>query len=342
MSLRDASLQEALRNDRTGKVSKLLKKREALEKQSVQTRQGLDPDDGPPAKRTRVLASSFGTVSAAEELEERFRNQTIGLQSQAEFAQKRKEIDELLEKEVASRSGSKDDSGLPGSGTSKMKSAKKLANLSFADSEDSEDGPAAGSKQKTKKNPFADTSCLQDAAREQQKQERRVQLVEEYEKEQDCIKEELISVTYSYWDGSGHRRQLQIQKKATIGQFLKAARAELVLDFLDLRHCASDDLLFVKEDLIVGHNVTFYELVRDQARGKSGNPLFQFEVKEAPALALGDVRQIGKGNSGHAAKIVQRTWYDKQKHCFPQKNWVKYEPGKQYFKRDPLGPQGNV
>ena len=39
----------------------------------------------------------------------------------------------------------------------------------------------------------------------------------------------------------------------------------------------ADALLYVKEDVIIPHSFSFYDLIVSQARGKSG-PLFHFDV----------------------------------------------------------------
>ena len=38
-------------------------------------------------------------------------------------------------------------------------------------------------------------------------------------------------------------------------------------------------LMYVKEDLIIPHHISFYDLISTKARGKSG-PLFHFDVHE--------------------------------------------------------------
>lgn len=45
-----------------------------------------------------------------------------------------------------------------------------------------------------------------------------------------------------------------------------------------------DSMLYIKEDLIIPNSLTFYELIINKARGKSG-PLFHFDVHEARAGA---------------------------------------------------------
>ena len=46
-----------------------------------------------------------------------------------------------------------------------------------------------------------------------------------------------------------------------------------------LRSAAADQIIYVKGDLIMPHSLTFYELIVNKARGKSG-PLFQFDVHD--------------------------------------------------------------
>lgn len=62
-----------------------------------------------------------------------------------------------------------------------------------------------------------------------------------------------LNVTYSYWDGTGHRRRIQILRGMTVGEFLEMARRELEKEFIELRTVPTDNLMYVKEDLILPH-----------------------------------------------------------------------------------------
>ena len=62
------------------------------------------------------------------------------------------------------------------------------------------------------KNPDVDTSFLRDREREDQENELREQLRIEWEQRQEALKNEEIEITFSYWDGSGHRRSLRMKK----------------------------------------------------------------------------------------------------------------------------------
>jgi protein FAM50 len=59
----------------------------------------------------------------------------------------------------------------------------------------------------------------------------------------------MISVTYSYYDGSGHRRTVAVRKGTKIDQFLELVRQE----FHELRGISSENMLFIKEDVIIPH-----------------------------------------------------------------------------------------
>ena len=61
----------------------------------------------------------------------------------------------------------------------------------------------------------------------------------------------MLEVTYSYWDGSGHRKVTTVKKGATIGKFLEQVKAQLASEFPEVRSTNVEDLMYVKEDLII-------------------------------------------------------------------------------------------
>ncbi|RKO95240.1 XAP5 protein, partial [Caulochytrium protostelioides] len=129
-------------------------------------------------------------------------------------------------------------------------------------------------------------------------------------------------VTYSFWDGSGHRRVVRCQKGDTIKQFLEKCRAQ----FESLRAVHVDNLMYIKEDLIIPHHYTFYDFMINQARGKSG-PLFDFEVRDDVRL-LNDATQ--ETDESHAGKVIERAWYERNKHIFPASRWELFDPKRDY------------
>ncbi|KAI8849040.1 XAP5, circadian clock regulator-domain-containing protein [Chytridium lagenaria] len=200
--------------------------------------------------------------------------------------------------------------------------------LSFADDEDGtnekDEDDEEAKRQKTKKNPFVDTSFLPDRDREEAERREREVLKLEWLKHQEKIKQEKITITYSYWDGTGHRKQVDCKKGDTIGNFLELCRQQ----WHELRSVNVDNLIYVKEDLIIPHHYTFYDFIINQTRGKSG-PLFAFDVFD-------DVRLTNDASveteESHAGKIIQRSWYEKNKHIFPASRWEVFDPTKVFEK----------
>ena len=266
---------------------------------------------------------------------------SVGLQTKAQFAEKRAAAAAELEAEArakaeaaaAEKSKEKD---------RKRKKQKKDAKskLSFADDEEEfggeeeedDDAAHAADGKKTKfasvgKNPAVDTAFLPDRDRERAETEERERLKREYVERANRVKAEKLEITFSYWDGGGHRRRVEVLKGDTIGAFLQKARDALSSEFRELRHASADGLMYIKEDLIMPHSVSFHDLIVNKARGKSG-PLFHFDVHD-------DVRVMGGGagvekDESHAGKVIHRTWYEKNKHIFPASRWELWEPGKEY------------
>lgn len=194
------------------------------------------------------------------------------------------------------------------------------------------------------KNPHVDTSFLPDREREEAEARERQKLRKEWLAEQEKIKTEPVSITYSYWDGSGHRKSVECKKGDSIAVFLERVRQQ----WPELRGTNVDNMMFIKEDLIIPHvglflsddlpsrsdqsfplqHYTFYDFILNKTRGKSG-PLFSFDVRD-------DVRLINDASieveEAHAGKVVERAWYERNKHIFPASRWEVFDPEKDYGK----------
>ncbi|KAI3737744.1 hypothetical protein L2E82_27756 [Cichorium intybus] len=66
--------------------------------------------------------------------------------------------------------------------------------------------------------------------------------------------DEALEITYSYWDGAGHRRVMQVRKEDTIGEFLRAVQQQVASEFREIDTTSVQFLLYVKEDLIIPHS----------------------------------------------------------------------------------------
>jgi protein FAM50 len=280
---------------------------------------------------TRVGDISSKFKGASDAAEQEFRNKTIGLKTASEFREARAMVDEakkdqghVSKEELIKLENTKREETLM---KRDLKRKKMSASLSFADDvdedeeEDVEDAvPVVLIKKK--KNPHVDTSHLPDKKRDLQREQERERLRQEWLDEQDRVRKHKLQVVYSYWDGSGHRKEIIISKGTTIGEFLRKVRVNLHDGFRELQSATADQLMYIKEDLIIPHHVSFFDLIITKARGKSG-PLFHFDVHDDVRITQ-DAR-VEKDES-HPGKVVGRWWYEKNKHLFPASRWERFEP----------------
>eukprot|EP01083_Nonionella_stella_P162791 534787_1 len=287
-------------------------------------------------KGLMALSDQFSSTNSKEDI--LFKQSTVGFMTSEDYKLKK---DEVAKKKVVAdkqrRKEVKKDKK-----RRKSRNRKQSQSLSFQAEEEDDIEVLEPPKKKTK-NPSVDTSFLPDRDRDEKEMQLRLELEEEWKSKQDNIKKEMqlrleleeewkskqdnikketVEITYSYWDGSGHRKKLLIEKGKRIGQFLEAARLDLAAHFAEMRSLMSENLMYIKEDLIIPHNYTFYDLIVSKARGKSG-PLFCFDVHD-------DVRLVANArvekDESHAGKIVTRSWFERNKLLFPASRWEVYDP----------------
>jgi protein FAM50 len=268
------------------------------------------------AKEKKVGAINEKFSSKNDNFSDMFTRDTVGLVTVDDFRKRR----EALEQEEARKRKLEEE-------LKKKNRAKKprveKSKLSFELEEDEEenndeDTELNNTNKGFGKDPKVDTDFLPDKEREETEARERERLAQEWVKEQEALKAQTLTITYSYWDGSGHRRQNTVTKGTTVEQFLELTRQE----FKELRGVPTEQLMFVKEDLIIPQQYSFYDLIVTKARGKSG-PLFSFDVHDDIRL-LHDAT-VEKDES-HAAKVVERRWYERNKHIFPASRWEIYDP----------------
>jgi len=194
-------------------------------------------------------------------------------------------------------------------------------------SEENETSPTEVKRKRFGMNPDVETKFLPDRDRDLEENMLRERLRCEWEKRQKEIKEEDVDIIYSYWDGSGHKKTVSMKKGNTIYQFLCKVLDNIRNEFPELKIISGDQLMYVKEDLIIPQTNTFYDFIVSRARGKSG-PLFNFELKEE------EVAEEGL----HTGKVILRSWYERNKHIFPASRWEPYDPTKVYSNHIPPNP----
>lgn len=309
-----------------GRAQILMKKRQK-EQEEIETRKRKIEDELKIGSIQNKFASHYDAV------EQQLKSNTIGLVTLDEMKAKQEDVIkkrqlQLAKKDAQARLIEKEKE------RKKKKEQQKIASLSFDPDEEEEveeeipkeEVDVTGKKKRLGKNPDVDTSFLPDRDREEEENKLREQLRQEWEERQEKMKNEEIDITYSYWDGSGHRRQARMKKGNSIQQFLQKCLESLRREFNDLKVVSVDQMMYVKEDLIIPHHYTFYDFIVTKARGKSG-PLFSFDVHD-------DVRLINDASvekdESHAGKVCLRTWYERNKHIFPASRWEPYDPEKKW------------
>ncbi len=344
----DAGIHTVEGNVAGSRAATLTRKRQAEQEAFEERKRKIISES---SNKSKNILDKFSVEGVSAKEEQTFRQKTVGLVTAEEFAKAQKE--QLLESagkkentDTADQQNEPSPEELAALEKQKKKERKKarkkkkkmMSALSFAGSDDAQgilfdddddDGEEIAVKE-VKKNPLVDTSFLPDREREEALAKKRLQLEKEWKEKQERIRKELLEITYSYWDGSGHRRFVRVEKGDTIGTFLEIVRKDLCKEFREMQNISSADaLLYVKEDLIIPQDITFYDLIATKARGKSG-PLFNFDVHDDVRIGAVDSR-VEKDES-HPGKVVERRWYDRNKHIFPASRWEVFDPNKEYGK----------
>lgn len=300
-----------------GRAMHLMKKREKAQQEIELRKKKIEED-----LKIHNIENKFATHYDA--VEQQLKSSTIGLVTLDEMKAKQEHIVREREKKLAQKKAEKEkerQKEIEAKQAQKNKQKRQIQALSFDMNEEvneEEDDDAVSSTdekpdknwrekeepsfKKIKKNPDVDTSFLPDREREEADLKQREELRLEWVMTQASLKDEPITVTFSYWDGSGHRRNVTLKKGNSIYQFLQRSLDTLRPEFSELKTVSADQLMYVKEDLILPHHYTFYDFIVTKARGKSG-PLFQFDASDDVRL-VNDASQ--EKQDSHAGKVLLR------------------------------------
>uniref|UniRef100_A0A8P4G7A7 Family with sequence similarity 50 member A n=1 Tax=Dicentrarchus labrax TaxID=13489 RepID=A0A8P4G7A7_DICLA len=332
-----------------GRAMQLMKKREKEREQLEQLKQKIAEDNMVKSNIDKKFSAHYDAVEAE------LKSSTVGLVTLNDMKAKQEALVKEREKQLAKKEQSKElmlKLEKQKEKKRKEEQKRKIASLSFNPEDEGEEEEeneeeeqdceylySPVKKKKLGKNPDVDTSFLPDRDREEEENRLREELRQEWELKQEKIKSEEIEITFSYWDGSGHRKTVKMKKGNTIQNFLQRALEVLRKDFSELS-CGTLSLIECHHTLsicLIQHH-SFYDFIVTKARGKSG-PLFSFDVHD-------DIRLVNDAtvekDESHAGKVVLRSWYEKNKHIFPASRWEPYDPEKKWDKYTVRGVLLNV
>ncbi|ORY59682.1 XAP5, circadian clock regulator-domain-containing protein [Pseudomassariella vexata] len=235
------------------------------------------------------------------------------------------------------------------------------------ETEDKSDGGVAGKTTTTgeKKIKFKANSsvsviprAMTKSALRREAEEREV-LRKEFLAKQEAVKATDIAVPFVFYDGTNiPGGTVRVKKGDYIWVFLDKSRkvgAELgVGEKANARRewarVGVDDLMLVRGNVIIPHHYEFLFFIMNKSKGPGGRLLFDYSIQPASqqnteaitvdplstaasraAKSLVDVSTL-EGASDEAAftKVVDRRWYERNKHIYPASVWQEFDPEKNY------------
>ncbi|KAI5269657.1 XAP5-domain-containing protein [Aureobasidium subglaciale] len=206
----------------------------------------------------------------------------------------------------------------------------------------------------------------------------REQLRKEFLVMQEAVKQTEFLLPFVFYDGTNiPGGQCRMKKGDMVWLFLDRARkvgAEVGGSDKARREWARvgvDDLMLVKGDIIVPHHYEFYYFMVNKTDGYNG-PLFPhsaeptattpvdttaltptggLSVPTAPSKTpkvqtlspvVPDADLEGFGTDPNSTKVVDRRWYEKNKHIFPASTWEDFDPTKDYTNHVRKDVNGNA
>ncbi|KAL1642375.1 hypothetical protein SLS58_005449 [Diplodia intermedia] len=206
--------------------------------------------------------------------------------------------------------------------------------------------------------------------------QQREQLRKEFLIMQESVKATDFVIPFVFYDGTNiPGGRCKIKKGEHVWLFLDRARkagAELGVggdkSKREWARVGVDDLMLVRGEIIIPHHYEFYYFMVNKTIGFDGpifghsaeptsatplpskdedidpatfNPLERLEKKKDQRITEEDVSLEGYNDDSTLTKVVDRRWYERNKHIFPASIWEEFDPNKDYSKGTRKDAQGN-
>ncbi|KAI5805101.1 XAP5, circadian clock regulator-domain-containing protein [Geopyxis carbonaria] len=298
-----------------------------------------------------------------ETLEDALKTQTVGLVHLSEFKKRRTELAEQREREAAeklqtpagrSREGSTAPAPVDKDKTAVTKKKRKIGvakgKLSFGgDDEEEDEGVAIQVKGKKSRSASEETEesekkrrfnpklkapppkALTKSTLLREAQEREM-LRREFLQLQEKIKNEEISIPFVFYDGTNvappNGEGVTVKKGEAVWLFLERARR--MSGRREWLRVSVDDLLLVRGEVIIPHHYEFYYFIANRTIGPNG-VLFDYpsDIDPEQQSLHGPPTHNGKEDPT-MTKVVDRRWYERNKHIFPASIWTDFDPNVDY------------
>ncbi|KAF5676994.1 XAP-5-like protein [Fusarium heterosporum] len=196
---------------------------------------------------------------------------------------------------------------------------------------------------------------------------------------QEAVKSTEIALPFVFYDGSNiPGGVVRLKKGDFIWVFLDKSRkvgadlgvGEKANARREWARVGVDDLMLVRGTVIIPHHYDFYFFAMNKTPGPDGEPVFKYSAEPprkleptgdkaphdplmtatskaaaaaAAAKALPDINTLeGADEDPTLTKVVDRRWYERNKHIFPASMWQEFDPEKDYGKEVRKDAGGNT
>ncbi|KIH92664.1 protein FAM50 [Sporothrix brasiliensis 5110] len=198
---------------------------------------------------------------------------------------------------------------------------------------------------------------------------------------QAAVKASEVAIPFVFYEGAnipggtvrvkkGDHVWLFLDRSRKVGARLGVGEKRLSKARLHWARINVDDLMLVRGNLIIPHHYDFYFFVINKTLGPGGERVFNY-TNEAPTTAApmaplttprNSVKKDGGGDGEAAAaaededfshlegadddpgltKVVDRRWYERNKHIFPASLWQEFDPEEDYVHQVRRDQGGNA
>ncbi|KAA8908833.1 XAP5, circadian clock regulator-domain-containing protein [Sphaerosporella brunnea] len=154
---------------------------------------------------------------------------------------------------------------------------------------------------------------------------------------QEKIKSEEITIPFVFYDGTNvappNGEGVTVKKGEAIWLFLERARR--MSGRREWLRVSVDDLLLVRGEVIIPHHYEFYYFIANRTVGPNGL-LFDYPSELDPANpspkpeSSSSETATGMKDDPTMTKVVDRRWYERNKHIFPASIWTEFDPSVDY------------
>lgn len=175
---------------------------------------------------------------------------------------------------------------------------------------------------------------------------------------QEAVKATEMAIPFVFYDGAHiPGGTVRLKKGDFIWLFLDKSRkvgTDKPYTKRGWARAAVDDLMFVRDAVIIPHHYDFYFFVMNKIVGPSGRLLFDYSAEaparpadldapKAAATPLPDIGTLeGANDDPKVTKVVDRRWYERNKHIYPASTWQRFDPEEDYTNQIRKDTGGNT